>query len=112
MYCRGLLGKCRFDVKCEKGVECLNKYHREINKQKTTEEHTVFTDAPAKEYSDGADAFGYMCVAHRYVLADKATGKVLGYNKPDFEVQQPRQDYKPFGHLAGKKKYSLTGARR
>jgi len=112
---RGLLGKCRFSVKCEGGVECLNKYHREINKQRTTEENTVFTDFPAKEYSDGADAFGYGMMAYRHVLSDRETGRVLGYATPDFQnqPQQAASNYKPFSHLTGnKKRYSLMGARK
>ena len=109
---RGLLGRCRFSVKCEDGVECLNKYHREINKQRTTEETTVFTDVPAKEYSDGADAFGYMCMAYRHVLSNKETGRVLGYAQPDFRPTQAQQKYDPFRHLTNEQRYTLTGTRR
>lgn len=46
---RSLLHKCKFDNKCEAGVECLNRYHREPNKLKSTDEKQVFLDHPAHD---------------------------------------------------------------
>jgi len=82
---RSILHKCKFDNKCEVGVECLNRYHREVNKLKTTDENQVFLDHPAHdEFSHGADAFGYMAIAFRY---HPIGGNILGYQGavPEYE---------------------------
>jgi hypothetical protein len=77
---RSYLPKCRFDEKCETGVECLNMYHREVNRAKSTWEQTYFLERPSHDrYSHGADSFGYMCVAYRYMSIG---GVVLGSNRP------------------------------
>jgi hypothetical protein len=75
---RSVLEKCKFDEKCEVGVECMNRYHREINKMKSSEEQTVFIDRPAHDrYSHGADSFGYMAIGYRYAVCD-LSGLVIG----------------------------------
>jgi len=62
---RNLLRKCHFDERCEKGVECLNNYKREVNQARSTEEKQVFIDRPAhNEFSHGADSFGYLAVVY------------------------------------------------
>jgi hypothetical protein len=74
---RSILNKCKFDRRCEVGVEALNRYHREVNKAKSSDENTVFLDHPAKDqFSHPADAFGYMAVVYRYMPVD---GLILGY---------------------------------
>ena len=77
---RDVLKKCYFDLLTEKGVECLNQYHREINKAKSTEEENVFVDRPSHDkYSHGADGFGYMAVVHQEQTID---GVCLGATGP------------------------------
>jgi hypothetical protein len=92
---RSVIPKSKFASKCEVGVECLNRYKREINRAKTTEEKTVFVDKPAHDqYSHGADAFGYMAIVFRYMPID---GLVLGapHAEPEWadnEVDEPSGD--------------------
>ena len=75
-------------MNCEEGVECLNRYHRETNKLKSTETKTVFLDSPAHdESSHAADGFGYMCIVHDY---QPINGKILGYQEP--VDRDPRKD--------------------
>lgn len=77
---RSLIPKCKFAEACAEGVECLNRYHREVNKMKSTDEAAVFLDKPAHDrYSHGADGFGYLAISYRYAAID---GKVLGYREP------------------------------
>jgi hypothetical protein len=74
---RSILNKCKFDSKCERGVEALNRYHRDVNKAKTTDEELVFLDRPSHDkWSHGADAFGYMDISYRYSSID---GEVIGW---------------------------------
>jgi hypothetical protein len=64
---RGLLNKCKFDSKCERGVEALNNYKAKKYEVASTDETPVFSGKPAHdEWSNGADAFGYMAVVWRY----------------------------------------------
>jgi hypothetical protein len=80
---RDILRKCHFDEKTEKGVECLNRYHREVNKAKSTEEDKVFIDRPAHDkWSHGADGFGYMAIVHQNQTID---GVCLGATGPNPE---------------------------
>lgn len=59
--------KCKFSAKCEDGVEHLNRYHRDVNKAKSSEDRTVFVDHPAHdEHSHAADAFGCMAIVLEY----------------------------------------------
>ncbi len=113
---RSILDKCRFSLSCEKGVECLNRYHREVNKLRTTDEKTVFLDTPAKEFSDGADAFGYLAVSYRYFLTDKQTRRTMGGAEaelPDSELFKEEEQYDPLSHLTKKgNRYSMAGKRR
>jgi len=68
---RSLLPKCKFDVQTEKGVECLNQYHREINRAKSTDEETYYLPKPCHDkYSNGADAFGYLAISRRYLTLE------------------------------------------
>ncbi|KKL18009.1 hypothetical protein LCGC14_2479790, partial [marine sediment metagenome] len=84
---RSLLNKCKFAESAEVGVECLNRYKREINKAKSTEEKLFFLDKPAHDgFSHGADSFGYMAVVYRYMPID---GLVLGAPKPEFDADEP-----------------------
>ena len=101
---RGLLNRCRFGVKCEKGVECLNKYHRKLDERHTTEETTVYLDKPAKEYSDGADAFRYLAIAYRYMISNSATRAILGDAGPVLDVGEvsSQDEYHPLPHFTGK----------
>jgi len=83
---RSLLNKCKFDAKCEDGVEAMNLYHREVHKAKSSDEQIVFTDHPAKDkHSHPADAFGYMAVVYRYQPVD---GHILGYTGANPEWYQ------------------------
>lgn len=83
---RSLLNKCKFSSDTEEGVECLNHYKREVNKAKTTEEHTVFIDKPAHDrFSHGADSFGYMAIVYRYMPID---GLVLGSPQPEYDREE------------------------
>lgn len=94
---RSLLNKCKFSMDAEKGVECLDHYKREVNKAKTTEEHTVFIDKPAHDrYSHGADAFGYMSIVYRYMPID---GLVLGSPLPETDYEDEPMDSKPYDLL-------------
>ena len=65
---RSLIPKCKFANKAYIGVECLNHYKREINKAKSTEEETFYLPKPSHDkYSHGADAFGYLAIAFKYM---------------------------------------------
>ena len=78
---RSILNKCKFAEKAEVGVECVNRYKREINKAKSTEEKLFFLDKPAHDqFSHGADAFGYMAVVYRYMSIG---GQILGAPAPE-----------------------------
>lgn len=109
---RGLLNRCRFSVACEKGVECLNKYHRKIDERHTTEETTVYLDIPAKEYSDGADAFRYLGIAYRYMISDSVTGAILGDASPVLDIGRNESvEYHPLHYFTGKKRRQKIGAK-
>lgn len=64
---RGILNRCRFDKKCERGIDSLNNYRKKKYELVSTEERPVFMSQPQHdEWSNGADAFGYMAVVYRY----------------------------------------------
>ena len=94
---RNILPKCHFDDRTEKGVECLNQYHRETNKAKSTEELQVFIDHPAHDrWSHGADAFGYMSIVYNTMTID---GTCLGATGPNPERWD--DGYEPGGNESG-----------
>jgi hypothetical protein len=105
---RSILNKCKFGIRCEKGVEHMNLYSREINKLKSTDDKTVFVDRPAKnEHTHGADAFGYMAVVYRYFLAG-SDGMVLGATvalpaREDVNGNK-KKTYKPLHFFTDKKR--------
>jgi hypothetical protein len=89
---RSILHKCKFDNNCETGVECLNRYHRELNKLKSTDEKQIFLDHPAHdEFSHGADAFGYMAMACRY---HPIGGQNRGYEEMELDYDaEPEKSF-------------------
>lgn len=65
---RLILGKCKFDVNCKRGLNCLNHYKKKKNLILSTDETPVFAPEPLHDWSsNGADAFGYMAIVHRYM---------------------------------------------
>lgn len=64
---RGLLNRCKFNTKCERGVDALNNYKKKKHDNISSEDTPVFMSIPKHdEWSNGADAFGYMCIVKRY----------------------------------------------
>jgi len=63
---RSVLNRCKFNAKCERGVDCLNNY-RKKRYDTASEDTPVFMSKPADdEWTNGADSFGYMAVVFRY----------------------------------------------
>jgi hypothetical protein len=62
---RNILNRCWFDkVKCEKGLDCLNSYHKEWD-----EENQIFKSKPEHDWaSHGADSFRYFALAHKDII--------------------------------------------
>ena len=62
---RNILNRCWFDrVKCEKGLDCLNSYHKEWD-----EDNQVFKSHPDHDWSShGASAFRYLAVSFRDII--------------------------------------------
>ena len=81
--CRNIIPRCLFSEKCERGVDCLNHYKRKKNELLSTEAKPVFADEPLHDWaSNGADAFGYMAYAYRYMTVG---GVVYGQTDRDDE---------------------------
>lgn len=77
---RGILHKCKFDVKCSVGVNCLNHYKRKKNDVLSSDDRPVFQAEPLHDWaSNGSDAFRYLAIAYRY---EDIGGDVLGFNGP------------------------------
>jgi hypothetical protein len=71
---RKYIPRCSFNAKCERGVDCLNHYKRKKNDILSTEAKPVFSPEPLHDWSsNGADAFGYMAYAYRYMDIDGTT---------------------------------------
>jgi hypothetical protein len=65
----------------------LNRYKREVNKAKSTEENIFFLDKPAHDrYSHGADSFGYMAIVYRHM---RIGDRILGATEPEHDFDQP-----------------------
>jgi hypothetical protein len=65
---RTVIPRCRFSRKLDdNGLDVLEHYRRKTNEVLSTEERTVFQDAPLHDWaSHGADAFGYMAICYRF----------------------------------------------
>jgi hypothetical protein len=73
---RDIIHKCRFNQNCRVGVECLNHYRKKKNEILSTEARPVFSAEPLHDWaSNGADAFGYMAIAYKYM---SITGQRIG----------------------------------
>lgn len=77
---RKFLDQCWFDEKkCERGIECLESYHREWD-----DVTKCYSPTPKHDWaSHGADAFRYAAQAHEmglYILSSTAPAKKLTYN--------------------------------
>jgi hypothetical protein len=74
---REILHKCKFHQNCRVGIECLNHYRKKKNEVLSTEERPVFNAEPLHDWaSNGADAFGYMAIAYKYMsISGRRIGK-------------------------------------
>ena len=93
---RGMLNRCKFNQKCEKGVNVLNNYRKKKYEGHSTEDIPVFGPMPdpRSPWRNGADAFGYMAVVYRYQKPDDDAFDVIDEDDEysDFTLDNGVQD--------------------